>query len=710
MTDEEKYAFVHDPISGLRALPEFLIPSSALPAYLVNNNGEPPSPAGDYPFGRQANPLLECGIDETAIPKVLDPYEGVAQENPHVPPDFTTTFFCLEGQAAMAELDARIGNTNVVLLVSTNQGRTLASYEVTTPTVNEAIRWRNGKVEEPRVRDRFGDGTVPTFSAWTEDIWIGSTKPRLFDIRGPLNRDANHVFLPIYGISRRIIAQSLTGLEVPFVSEITSADEAAMERGLQMTAHSALLITAFSPVELTLTDPQGRRLGYNPATGGRFDEIQFGTYVVDQDIGTKSLLVFAPEPGEHLLTVTGTGAGPYTLMAQFGDTDAVVPLFILDGSTTRGQTDTFTISVPTSSLLVPTPPRVYAGADLTAQVGERVAFTGEIQDTNPNESFEILWDFGDGNTASGTLTPTHTYSAPGTYTVTLTVTDSTGFTVSDALQAGVFVSKLASFVVLGREGVWLRQGSTVVSGDVGANIAGDGPYLSGNAEVTLGQRVRVLDPGSQVMGDSLRLRRGAQVYDVYYNDLSGNGQVLGAHHTPLTLPLVSAFPPVPAFTPGTQDLEVPKNGTLTLDAGDYGTLRARKGATVVFTGGVYNFAEWDVREQVNLYFLAPSEIRIAGRLQVDQKSYLGPHPSATGLDATDILIYVTGQNGRSGRLGATPKAAKFGMRSTVIANIYVPNGTLWLRQKTRATGAFLGRWVVVGRNVEVKWQSGFWAR
>jgi hypothetical protein len=39
------------------------------------------------------------------------------------------------------------------------------------------------------------------------------------------------------------------------------------------------------------------------------------------------------------------------------------------------------------------------------------------------------WDFGDGTTATDAA-PTHTYAAPGTYTVTLTTTDENGFSAS----------------------------------------------------------------------------------------------------------------------------------------------------------------------------------------------------------------------------------------------------------------------------------------
>lgn len=47
------------------------------------------------------------------------------------------------------------------------------------------------------------------------------------------------------------------------------------------------------------------------------------------------------------------------------------------------------------------------------------------QSTAATSIFNWLWDFGDGNT-SGQMNPQHTYAAPGTYTVCLTVTDTCG--------------------------------------------------------------------------------------------------------------------------------------------------------------------------------------------------------------------------------------------------------------------------------------------
>ncbi|MFX1511400.1 MAG: PKD domain-containing protein, partial [Promethearchaeota archaeon] len=68
---------------------------------------------------------------------------------------------------------------------------------------------------------------------------------------------------------------------------------------------------------------------------------------------------------------------------------------------------------------------VNAGSDQTVNEGDEVRFSGSIDDPQIN-SYTITWDFGDGSTTTGTLTPTHTYVDNGTYIVTLTVTDTGG--------------------------------------------------------------------------------------------------------------------------------------------------------------------------------------------------------------------------------------------------------------------------------------------
>jgi PKD repeat protein len=78
-------------------------------------------------------------------------------------------------------------------------------------------------------------------------------------------------------------------------------------------------------------------------------------------------------------------------------------------------------------------PVVDAGPDQTVNEGDVVDFTGSFADPDTGETYTISWDFGDGATASGTLTPTHTYLDNRTYTVTLTVTDNGGRAGHDTL-------------------------------------------------------------------------------------------------------------------------------------------------------------------------------------------------------------------------------------------------------------------------------------
>ncbi|HEV2951316.1 MAG TPA: PKD domain-containing protein, partial [Actinomycetota bacterium] len=67
----------------------------------------------------------------------------------------------------------------------------------------------------------------------------------------------------------------------------------------------------------------------------------------------------------------------------------------------------------------------------------------DFTDTSAGEPTVWAWDFGDGTTSSA-QNPSHTYSTPGTYTVTLTVTDADGFTSTKTRAAYVTVEALAA--------------------------------------------------------------------------------------------------------------------------------------------------------------------------------------------------------------------------------------------------------------------------
>jgi PKD repeat protein len=160
----------------------------------------------------------------------------------------------------------------------------------------------------------------------------------------------------------------------------------------------------------------------------------------DQSAGEGSLVSFdgsASDPDGDLLTILwtfgdgATASGTLTPTHSYGD-DGVYTV-TLTATDDLGGIGTDSLRVTVTNVA----PIAGAGLDQLVLIDELVSYTGIFTDPGSLDTHTILWDFGDGATAAGTLTPTHTYTATDIYTVTLTITDDDGGVGMDRLTITV---------------------------------------------------------------------------------------------------------------------------------------------------------------------------------------------------------------------------------------------------------------------------------
>ncbi len=371
-----------------------------------------------------------------------------------------------------------------------------------------------------------------------------------------------------------------------------------------------------------------------------------------------------------------------------------------------GLTDTATVTVSVAPVNDP-PDAINDSA--TANEGGSVAIVVLANDTDLE---------GNALTVTAASTPAHgtaTINGNGTITYTpapnYTGSDSFTYTISDGAAtdtATVSVQvkeALGNVAVLGTHGVWIQSGADVLSGDVVANNAGSAPFLNGSVELSIGGGGASTAAGWDVQGNRVTVASGASVAsDVHYNQLGG--AVGGAQYTPLSLPVFATLPAFQSASPGSTDVNVAVNGSLTLAPGSYRDLNVGRKATVTFTGGTYHFRSIQVDREAKLFFSAASGIRVQQKMSTGITVTIGPG-SGSSATAASIVFYVGGINGTSGTLAATPKAVEVGSDNVVSANIYAPNGTLWLKDHVQATGSFLGRDVNIGGSGQISLMSAW---
>lgn len=114
-----------------------------------------------------------------------------------------------------------------------------------------------------------------------------------------------------------------------------------------------------------------------------------------------------------------TGTGPMPSHTYMTAGSFAVSLVVNDGmDDSAAASTTATITEPVVNLA----PIADPGSPYTGQPGIAVQFDGTGSSDPNGDALTYAWEFGDGAMGSG-ATPTHTYAADGTYTVTLTVND-----------------------------------------------------------------------------------------------------------------------------------------------------------------------------------------------------------------------------------------------------------------------------------------------
>jgi subtilase family serine protease/PKD repeat protein len=291
------------PTRGAESLKEML-PTEDMPAYLLNPSG-PPLPSS-FPFGHERNVFLadlnrEIGrlTGALGLDKIHVIYgEGASETDRDYDVDFPGPFGRY-GAVVPGGINETSAGDDLIPSSSTNLQLLLPGL----PNANVA-----------RI-----DASPPT------DARPGRHKEIV------LNRDVMTLHLP----------QFLTGAQGRIPLD-TSYPTPGVGIG------TALRVIGNCPIHFMITDPLGRRLGFDPTDGTVHHEIPDSVYT-RPGVEPEILFVGNPLPGLYRITVTGFGDGPYDFTVDRAGLSGVVPLTAIHGRTVPDQVEIYDVTVSQNS-------------------------------------------------------------------------------------------------------------------------------------------------------------------------------------------------------------------------------------------------------------------------------------------------------------------------------------------------------------------------
>jgi PKD repeat protein len=156
---------------------------------------------------------------------------------------------------------------------------------------------------------------------------------------------------------------------------------------------------------------------------GGSNDVEYPALTLYGHLGETSSLFDVTEGGNGYCDEGGSACGANALKGARVDcegTTACNATTGFDGPSGVGTPNSLNLFKPLQPIATITPPDSLAPAVVAS-------FSAISNDPYPGAVLSYAWNWGDGTAVDSGRTPTHTYSAPGEYTVTLTVSDSYGF-------------------------------------------------------------------------------------------------------------------------------------------------------------------------------------------------------------------------------------------------------------------------------------------
>jgi pimeloyl-ACP methyl ester carboxylesterase len=151
---------------------------------------------------------------------------------------------------------------------------------------------------------------------------------------------------------------SIASTSAPYLFKQMTGRDALVIIGKKYNALTSLLFfKLFSPIDMQITAPDGKKLGRDFATNSEVSQIPEAFY---SGFGTDNEYAVIPNPlpGEYKVETIGTGSGgAYTIATAFANEATTSALFVTGTSTPQAiETRTFILSATSSSITLPPPP------------------------------------------------------------------------------------------------------------------------------------------------------------------------------------------------------------------------------------------------------------------------------------------------------------------------------------------------------------------